>query len=64
MAYLRISLAVAALLAAMSVAGFNGRNSSSAAPGAETLGEQVWDGSGSGGSVSGGDVPFICTGCK
>ncbi|MCZ6832963.1 MAG: hypothetical protein O7F11_04385 [Acidobacteria bacterium] len=62
MAYLRISLAVAALLAAMSVAGFNGRNSSSAAPGAETLGEQVWDGSGSGGSTS-GNVPIECTGC-
>ncbi len=64
MAYLRISLVVAALLASMSVAGFGSRYSSSAAPGAETLGEQVWDGSGSGGSGSGGDVPFICTGCK
>ena len=63
MAFLRISFVVAALLAAMSVAGFNGRNSSSAAPGAETLGEQVWDGSVSGGST-GGNVPLICTGCK
>ncbi|MCZ6651093.1 MAG: hypothetical protein O7D35_10540 [Acidobacteria bacterium] len=64
MAYLRISFVVAALLAAMSVAGFNGRNSSSAAPGAETLGEQVWDGSGSGGSTGGRDADLICTGCK
>ncbi|MCZ6833658.1 MAG: hypothetical protein O7F11_07920 [Acidobacteria bacterium] len=63
MAFLRISFVVAALLAAMSVAGFNGRNSSSAAPGAETLGEQVWDGSGSGGST-GRNATLICTGCK
>jgi len=61
MAYLRISLVVAALLASMSVAGFNGRNSSSAAPGANSLGEQVWDGSGE--RTSGG-VPIICTGCN
>ena len=62
MAYLRISFLVAALLASMGVAGFNSSNSSSAAPGAQTLGENVWDGSGSGGSTSG--VPIICTGCN
>ena len=62
MNYLRISFVVAALLASMGVAGFNARNSSSAAPGAATLGEQVWNGSGSGGSTSG--VPIICTGCE
>jgi len=63
MAYLRISLVVAALLAAMGVAGFNARNGSSAAPGAQNLGESVWDGTG-GGTGDSGKVPIVCTGCN
>ena len=64
MAYLRISLVVAALLAAMGVAGFNARNGSSAAPGARNLGESTWDSGNVGGEFTGEKGPIICTGCN
>ena len=63
MNFVRISLMVAALLASLGIAGWQGDNASSRlAPGSDTLDGQIYDVGGTSADRD-GPVPFTCSAC-